>query len=663
MPTAEILWSPAPDARERTHIGRYQRWLDQNRGVRLATYDELWRWSVDDLEGFWTSIRDHFGVIDHGRPGAVLAHEQMPGAEWFPEARLNYAEHALRNGAEGVVLRAESQTRGPSALTGPALRDLVARVAEGLRRLGITPGDRVAGYVPNIPEALVAFLAAASLGAIWTSCPPDFGPRAVIDRLGQVDPTVLLAVDGYCYGAQAFSRRNELVAIRRELPSLRAVVLIPYLDEAAKVEDTVPWRELVASPAPLTFAALPFAHPLYILFSSGTTGLPKAIVHGHGGILIEHLKALALHHDLGPGDRFFWYTTTGWMMWNYLVSGLLVGAQTVLFDGHPTYPDPLTLWRLVERAGITYFGTSASFILAARKAGLRPRRELDLGSLRAVGSTGAPLPAEGFRWVYEAVGLDLQLASISGGTDLCTAFVGASPLHPVRAGWIACRCLGAKVEAFDATGRPVCDELGELVITRPMPSMPVAFWNDPDGRRLRDAYFATYPGVWRHGDWIRIAPDGSCQITGRSDATLNRGGVRLGTSEFYTVVEGLPEVADSLVIHLDDPGGGPGELLLFVVLRGGAELDDGLRARIATELRAALSPRHVPDDIRAVAAVPRTLSGKKLEVPVKRILTGEAPASVASEGALADPQALDPFVSLAERRPARFRAGGAAGSA
>ncbi len=663
MPTAEILWSPAPDARERTRIGRYQRWLDENRGVRLATYDDLWRWSVDDLEGFWTSIRDHFGVIDHGRPGAVLAQSTMPGAEWFPEARLNYAEHALRNGGEGVVVRAESQTRGPSALSGAALRDLVARAAEGLRQLGIKPGDRVAGYVPNIPEALVAFLAAASLGAIWTSCPPDFGPRAVIDRLSQVDPTVLLAVDGYCYGAQAFSRLSELVAIRRELPSLRAVVLIPYLDEAAKVEDAVPWRELVAHPAPLTFAALPFAHPLYILFSSGTTGLPKAIVHGHGGILIEHLKALALHHDLGPEDRFFWYTTTGWMMWNYLVSGLLVGAQTVLFDGHPTYPDPLTLWRLVERAGITYFGTSASFILAARKAGLRPRRELDLGSLRAVGSTGAPLSAEGFRWIYEAVGLDLQLASISGGTDLCTAFVGASPLHPVRAGWIACRCLGANVEAFDATGRPVRDELGELVITRPMPSMPVAFWNDPDGHRLRDAYFAIYPGVWRHGDWIRIAPDGSCQITGRSDATLNRGGVRLGTSEFYTVVEGFPEVADSLVIHLDDPSGGPGELLLFVVLRGGAELNDGLRTRIAAELRAALSPRHVPDDIRAVAAVPRTLSGKKLEVPVKRILTGEAPASVASEGALADPQALDAFVSLAERRPSRFRAGGAAGSA
>jgi len=663
MPMAEILWSPAPDARERTRIGRYLRWLDENRGLRFADYDELWRWSVDDLEGFWTSIRDHFGVIDHGRPGAVLAQEKMPGAEWFPEARLNYAEHALRSDVEGVVLRAESQTRGPSALTGPPLRDLVARAAEGLRRLGIKPGDRVAGYVPNIPEAVVAFLAAASLGAIWTSCPPDFGPRAVIDRLSQVDPTVLLAVDGYCYGAQAFSRQNELVAIRRELRSLRAVVLIPYLDEAAKVEDTVPWRELVAYPAPLTFAALPFAHPLYILFSSGTTGLPKAIVHGHGGILIEHLKALALHHDLGPEDRFFWYTTTGWMMWNYLVSGLLVGAETVLFDGHPTYPDPLTLWRLVERARITYFGTSASFILAARKAGLRPGRELDLGSLRAVGSTGAPLSADGFRWVYAAVSSNLQLASISGGTDLCTAFVGASALHPVRAGWIACRCLGAKVEAFDAAGRPVCDELGELVITRPMPSMPVAFWNDPDGHRLRDAYFTAYPGVWRHGDWIRIAPDGSCQITGRSDATLNRGGVRLGTSEFYAVVEGFPEVADSLVIHLDDPSGGPGELLLFVVLRRGAELDAGLRARIAMELRAALSPRHVPDDIRAVAAVPRTLSGKKLEVPVKRILTGEAPASVASEGALANPRALDAFVSLAGRRPSSFLTGGAAGSA
>jgi acetoacetyl-CoA synthetase len=660
MSSAEVLWSPAPDAREHTRIGRYLRWLDEERGLRFADYDALWRWSVDDLAGFWTSIGEHLGVTDRGALGPALPDATMPGAKWFPEARLNYAEHALRASADGVPVRAESQTRGPSALTGAELRELVGRAAEGLRRLGIRPGDRVAGYVPNIPEALVAFLAAASLGAIWISCPPDFGPRAVVDRLGQVAPSMLIAVDGYRYGARAHSRLDELAAIRRQLTSVRSVILIPYLDEAAAVEGSVPWAEFLAGDAPLAFAPLPFAHPLYILFSSGTTGPPKPIVHGHGGILLEHLKALALHHDLGPGDRFFWFTTTGWMMWNYLVSGLVVGAEVVLFDGHPAHPDAMALWRLIERVGITYFGTSAPFILAGRKAGLRPGRDLDLGSLRAVGSTGAPLPAEGFRWVYEAVGSDLQLASISGGTDLCTAFVGASPLHPVRAGWIACRCLGAEVEAFDDGGRPVRDELGELVITRPMPSMPVAFWNDPDGRRLREAYFATYPGVWRHGDWIRIARDGSCQITGRSDATLNRGGVRLGTSEFYAVVEGFPEVADSLVVHLEDPSGGPGELLLFLVLREGAALDE-VRVRIATELRRALSPRHVPDDTHAVSAVPRTLSGKKLEVPVKRILAGEAPAAVASEGALSDPRALDAFIALAGRYSPRLRHGRARG--
>jgi acetoacetyl-CoA synthetase len=395
---------------------------------------------------------------------------------------------------------------------------------------------------------------------------------------------------------------------------------------------------------------VPFGHPLYVLYSSGTTGLPKPIVHGHGGILLEHLKMLALHHDLGPGDRFFWFTTTGWMMWNYLVSGPAVGAAVVLVDGNPAHPDLGWLWRVAAETGTTYFGTSAPFLLSCRKAGLVPREIADLGRLRGVGSTGAPLPPEGFEWVYEAVSADVMLASASGGTDVCTAFVGGVPLLPVRAGEIACRALGARVEAFAADGTPVVGALGELVITAPMPSMPVGFWGDADGSRYAEAYFGTYPGVWRHGDWITIDPSGACVITGRSDATLNRGGVRLGTSEFYSVVEGLDEVVDSVVVHLEDPHGGAGELLLFVVLRPGESLDDGLRARIARELRTALSPRHVPDQVFQVDAVPRTLSGKKLEVPVKRILTGTPIDRAAAKGALANPESLRYFADIRAAR-------------
>ena len=399
-----------------------------------------------------------------------------------------------------------------------------------------------------------------------------------------------------------------------------------------------------------SFEAVPFEHPLYILYSSGTTGLPKAIVHGHGGILLEHLKAVALHTDLGPWDRFFWFTTTGWMMWNYLLSGLAAGATIVLFDGDPAYPDLTTMWRMAAEIGVTYFGTSAPFLMACRKAGLEPGRQLDLSRLRGVGSTGAPLPADGFRWVAHAVSESVQLGSLSGGTDLCTGFLGPSPLVPVWAGEISCRMLGARVESFDSDGRPAVGREGELVITAAMPSMPVALWNDPDGARYRAAYFEDFPGVWRHGDWLTITERGSCIISGRSDATLNRGGVRLGTAEFYAVVEGLPEIADSLVVHLEDDAGGPGELLLFVQLREGHDLDDDLRGRIGRALRRGLSPRHVPDEIVAVSAIPRTLSGKKLEVPVKRILRGARPEAAASRDSLADPTALDPFVGLAQAR-------------
>ena len=658
----EILWSPPPDARERTRIGRYLDWLARERGVRLATYDDAWRWSVDEPGSFWQSIWDHFGVRSATPSGPALADARMPGARWFPGATLNYAEHALAMpgcSADDAVILARSQTREPLDLTAAELRDAVARCRAGLVRLGVRRGDRVAALLPNIPEAVVGMLATASLGATWSSCAPEFGTRAVVDRFAQIEPVVLLTIDGYRYGNRDIDRSPAIVEMRAALPSLHATVVVPYLREEPPALDAVPgavpWSSLLAVPAPLAFDPVPFDHPLYVLFSSGTTGLPKPIVHGHGGILLEHLKALALHTDLGPGDRFGWFTTTGWMMWNYLVSGLAVGSAVVLFDGNPAWPDLSALWALAAETRTTYLGLGAPFLMACRAAGLTPGADLDLAALRGVGSTGAPLPAAGFRWVAEAVSGTIPLGSLSGGTDLCTGFLGPSPLVPVWAGEISCRMLGARVEAFDEEGRPHIGQQGELVITAPMPSMPVGLWGDADGTRLRAAYFEPWPGVWRHGDWLTITERGSCVITGRSDATLNRGGVRIGTAELYAVVEALPEVADSLVVHREDPGGSPGELLLFVVTRDSALLDDDLRARIKVALREGLSPRHVPDEILAVPAIPRTLSGKKLEVPVKRIMLGLPAEAVASKDALADPRSLEPFEVLAAERPAPTR--------
>src|SRR5581483_2004515 len=604
--SSDVLWAPPADVADHSRIGRYRRWLEEHRGLTFAGYHDLWDWSVTDLDAFWTTIWEYFDVgppvvrSSTPAPAPALAERIMPGARWFPTARLNYAAHLLREagGDEDMA---------------------------GLARLGVGRGDRVVAYLPNIPETLVAFLATASLGAVWASCAPEFGIRSVLDRFTQIDPMVLLTTDGYRYGAKAVDRSGEVAAIRAGLPDLAATVAVPYLDPeqgAAAIPGAIPWEELLAEDGPLAYDAVPFDHPLYILYSSGTTGLPKPIVHGHGGILLEHLKQLALSLDLGPGDRFFWFSTTGWMMWNLLVSGLAVGSALVLFDGDLGFPDLSALWRLAEETGTTYFGVSAPFLMACRKAGLEPAKDCDLSRVRGVGSTGAPLPPEGFRWVYEAVTTDAQLNSVSGGTDVCSAFVGACPMLPVREGRISGRALGAKVEAFDADGRPVVGEQGELVITEPMPSMPVGFWGDDDGSRYRSAYFDDFPRVWRHGDWIVIDDDGSCVISGRSDSTLNRGGVRLGM----------------------------GELLLFVVPVGGVAVDDALRARIGAELRRSLSPRHVPDAIHGVSGIPRTLSGKKLEVPVKRILTGTPTDVAASRGALANPDSLDDFERLAAKR-------------
>jgi acetoacetyl-CoA synthetase len=646
----EVLWTPPPDAWSTTAAGQFAS------AAGFTDYASLHAWSVGDRESFWRRATEFTGVRWHDEPTAMGTGDEMPGVTWFPGGTLNYAEHALaaastRPGDVAVVAR--GQTRPPNELTWAALAEQVHAVAGGLRRLGVFAGDRVVAYAPNITETLVAFLAASSLGAVWSSCAPEFGVRAVIDRFAQIEPNVLVAVDGYRYGDRTLDRRAEVTAIAAALPTLRHLVHVGYLDpgsappELANGIDTVTWPELVdGDPGAPDFTILAADHPLYVLFSSGTTGAPKAIVHGHGGIVAEHLKVLRLHQDIGPDDRFFWFTTTGWMMWNYLVSGLLTGATVVLFDGDPGAPSLDTLWDVAADTGITVFGVSAPFLMGCRKAGVRPPR----GQLRWVGSTGAPLPAAGFRWVHDLAGV--PVSSISGGTDVCTAFVGSSPLVPVRAGEISCRLLGCAVEAFTPEGRPCPPGVtGELVLTAPMPSMPVGFWGDPDGARYRAAYFDEFPGAWRHGDWVTFTDDGACVISGRSDATLNRGGVRLGTSDFYAVVEGFEEVADSLVVHLEDDGeDGMGRLVLFVALAPGAELDDELAARIGTALRRDLSPRHVPDAIEAVPAVPRTLSGKKLEVPVKRILTGTPPEEACSRESLANPAALDHFIRV-------FRAG------
>jgi acetoacetyl-CoA synthetase len=640
-----VLWSPPPDARERSRLGAFLAWLERDLGRRFDDYADLHRWSVDDLDGFWGALWRYFEV--GATPGRVLEDATMPGARWFPDARLNWAGHCLRladRADDDVVVIARSQTRARTTLRAGELRDEVARVRHGLAALGVGRGDRVAAYLPNVPEAVVGLLATASLGAIWSSCAPEFGTRSVVDRWSQIEPSVLLTIDGYRYGSRDVDRSAEVAAIRDALPSLRHTVVLPYLGDGSSVPDVTTWSDLRRETGPLDFEPVPFDHPLFVLYSSGTTGLPKPIVHGHGGILLEHLKIHALHHDLGAADRFFWYSTTGWMMWNYLVSGLAVDATIVCYDGAPNHPDLGALWRLAADEGVTYFGTSAPFLMGCRKEGLRPSEIADLTAIRGIGSTGAPLPAEGFRYVYEAISPSVHLQSVSGGTDVCTAFVGAAPLVPVWEGEISCRHLACAVEAYDPSGRPLVGEQGELVITRPMPSMPVGFWDDPGGVRYRAAYFEEFPGVWRHGDWITFTERGSCVISGRSDATLNRGGVRIGTAEFYAVVESVPEVADSLVVHLDD---GEDRLVLFVALRDRTTLDDALRSRIVGELRASLSPRHVPDEIVAVPVVPRTLTGKKLEVPVKRILTGTPPDVAAARGSLADPSALDAFAEMA----------------
>jgi acetoacetyl-CoA synthetase len=672
--TLEPLWRPHRDQITNSNLTRFQRWLHEERALDLNDHRSLYDWSVRDLDGFWGAIADFFGVRFHIGAERVLQRDTDPlRTRWFPGGTVNYAEHMLRFGQNEVPVSDDrlavlyctepGEFDHREVLTRKELIEQVTQLASAFSSFGVRCGDRIAGYLPNRIETLVAFLATASLGAIWSNCPPELSSRGVLERLTQIEPKVLLSVFGYRYAGKTHDRTTALAEIAAGLPTLRQVIVIPPIPD-----DKVPdfggaisvqcWSDLVGpgrSAATLRFRAVPFDHPLWILYSSGTTGLPKPIAHGHGGILLEHLKALSLHLDLQPEDRFFWFTTAGWMMWNFLVSGLALGTSVILYDGSPKYPDFGVLWKLSEMEGINYFGTSAAFLLACQKEQIEPGKEFRLQSLRCIGSTGAPLPADGFQWVYDKVKTNVWLGSASGGTDVCTAFVLPHPWLPVYAGKLQCRGLGAPIEAWDDRGRPLWNEVGELVLTAPMPCMPVCFWNDPDGSRLRQAYFEHYPGVWRHGDWIEIdAGTGQCVIYGRSDSTLNRGGIRMGTSEFYRVVESVPEVLGSLVIDTSGLGqagkdASGGRLLLFVVLREALVLDQALISLIREQIKTQLSPRYVPDAIFAVPEIPQTLNGKKMEVPVKRIFQGAEVTKSFSREAMSNPDSLKPFLEVAER--------------
>jgi len=627
----EVLYEPTPESTAGTQMAEFLS------STGHLNYLDLWRWSVDQPDQFWRQLID-WAELEIDDLGDILGDATLPGAEWLPGARLSYPEHALRHESAGPALVGVSQTRPRTQLSMGELRANVARCRQGLRQLGVRRGDRVVAYLPNIPETVVAFLATASLGAVWASCPPEFGAKAVVDRFAQLDPVVLLGIDGYAYGAKTVDRRDVFAAIRKGLPTVRHTVVLDYLGLQVE-EGAIAWTDLTASDGPLEFERVPFDHPLYVLFSSGTTGLPKAIVHGHGGILLEHTKALGLHNDVRPGDRFFWQSTTGWMVWNYAVSALLRGATMVCFDGHPAYPGPDALWQLVAEEEITYFGTSAGHLISSAASSLPSTLVDRMSSLRGIGSTGAPLAADGFRWVNQTFGQSVLLSSVSGGTDICSGFVGGSWLSPVRAGEISAPMLGCDVVSLDPQGRVVFGEFGELSVRRPMPSMPVGLWGDLDGSRLLNTYFSQHLGVWSHGDWVLFHGDLSCVITGRSDATLNRGGVRLGTADFYSVLDTLEGVDDSLVVHLEDHHNG--ELILLVATSAGARQWSALVRQIRATLRSELSPRHVPDRVIRLNRLPRTLTGKRLEQPVKKILLGADPDSVVSRDSITSPEALD----------------------
>ena len=650
-----LLWEPSEERKTKSELHAFMTWLKKERNLSFDTYEELWNWSVTDLEDFWESVWNYFDIQAKTPYHTVLSERKMPGATWFQGATLNYTEHVFRNrdwDKTAIIHTAEVRPELEEVSWGKLYNDTLA-LQETLKKLGVKKGDRIVSYSANNYETIVAFLAVASLGAIWSSASPDFGTQSVIDRFKQIEPKVMFTVDGYRYGGKEFNRMDTVEAIQAELPSLEATITIPYLQEDAdfsNLKNPIPWEKAVAgtNAKELTYEHVEFNEPLWILFSSGTTGKPKPIVHSQGGILLEHLKALTFHCDLDEDDRFFWFTTTGWMMWNFLVGGLLTGTTIILYDGNPAYPSTDTLWKLAEETKMTLFGTSASYITACMKDGIVPKEKFDLSALENISSTGSPLPPEGFQWCYDNVKKDLWIASVSGGTDVCTAFVIGAPILPVYAGELQCRGLGAKVESFDDSGSACINEVGELVLTEPFPSMPIYFWNDPDGSRLHESYFDMFTGIWSHGDYIKVTDRGTCVIYGRSDATINRGGIRIGTSEIYRAVDKIPEVEDSLIVDIPSPSG-DSMTPLFVVLKEGYQLTDDLKKEIKKHIREYCSPRHVPTEIYAAPDLPKTLNGKKLEVPVKKILMGEPVERVVNKGSLGNEAALDFFLDFAEK--------------
>jgi acetoacetyl-CoA synthetase len=646
-----VLWKPSDEQIDNANLTRYLNWLKAQKGLEFDGYHSLWDWSVNEIEDFWQSLWEFFQIKTSTPYSRVLSERIMPGAKWFSGAELNYAEHVFRNmSPERPALIFQSEIQPLMEISWDELHRKVSAVATTLRNMGVQSGDRVVSYMPNIPQTIIAFLACASIGAIWSSCSPDFGTRSVTDRFNQIKPKVLFAVDGYQYGGRAFDSSSAIAELQQSLSSLERTVLVPYLKPDAGTQGmdrTMIWEELMSQGGDLVFEQVPFDHPIWVVYSSGTTGLPKALVHGHGGILLEFMKFLCLHVDLKPGDRFFWFSTTGWVMWNILQGGLLTGATSLLYDGSPGYPDMDVVWDFADKSEMNILGTSAAFITACMNAQMEPGKNHNLGKLKAMGSTGSPLSPEGFRWVYEKVKGDILLGSTSGGTDPCTGFLGACPLLPVRAGELQCRCLGVNAQAYDENGNALIDEVGELVIADPMPSMPLYLWNDPQNKRYSESYFDMYPGKWRHGDWIKILPHGSGVILGRSDSTINRLGVRMGSSEIYAAVEELPEIMDSLVLGFETKGG-QYLMPLFVVLNEGARLDEALKKKINTKIRTALSPRHVPDEIYAIAQVPCTLNGKKLEVPVKKILSGIPVEKAVNVDSMSNPESIDYFIKLAD---------------